>query len=217
MMKRLIIYDLDGTLVDTREDIARAANHMLTAFNVPCLDRPTIESFVGKGLHHLIKSCLKTEDAKQIEKGSRVYREYYAKHMLDHTALYPGAREVLEYFKERLQAVITNKPNPYSRQILEALGVAGYFVEIVAGDTDYPKKPDPTAVLSIMKREKVEADETLFVGDSLIDIETGRNAGIETIVISHGFESEEALQSANPAGLVSGFRELLAFTNQKGW
>ncbi len=216
-MKRLIIYDLDGTLVDTREDIARAANHMLAALKAPPLDQLTIERFVGRGLHHLIKSCLKTEDAKQIEKGSKVYRDYYAKHMLDHTVLYPGAREALEYFKGRLQAVITNKPNPYSRQILEALGVAHYFVEIVAGDTDYPKKPDPTAVLSIMKREKVEADETLFVGDSLIDIETGRNAGIETVVISHGFEAEETLQSENSAGVVSGFHELLTFANQKGW
>ncbi len=216
-MKRLIIYDLDGTLVDTREDIARAANHMLSFFNVPSLDRPVIERFVGKGLHHLIKSCLKTEDTKQIEKGSKVYREYYAKHMLDHTVLYPGAQGALNFFKDRLQAVITNKPNPYSRQILEALGIAGYFVEIVAGDTDYPKKPDPTAVLSIMKREKVETDETLFVGDSLIDIETGRNAGIETVVISHGFEGEETLQSANSAGVVGSFDELLTFARQKGW
>ncbi len=216
-MKQLIIYDLDGTLVDTRADIAQAVNHMLAVLNAAPLDPPRIERFVGRGLHHLIKSCLRTDDSKQIEKGTNIYREYYAKHMLDHTVLYPGAKEVLEYFKGRFQAVITNKPNPYSRQILEALGVVSYFCEIVAGDTDYPKKPDPTAVLSIMKREKVQAAETLFVGDSLIDIETGRNAGIETVVISHGFESEEALQSANPAAVVSGFHELLSFAKQKGW
>ncbi|HXV27332.1 MAG TPA: HAD-IA family hydrolase [bacterium] len=217
MTKRLIIYDLDGTLVDTREDIARSANHMREVFNLAPLDQAVIEGFVGRGLHFLVKSCLQTDDPKTLEKGSKIYRAFYAEHMLDHTLLYPGAKEVLDFFKDRLQAVITNKPNPYSRQILEALGVAGYFVEIVAGDTDYPKKPDPSAVLAIMEREKITSTETLFVGDSVIDIETGRNAGVETVVISHGFEGEDTLQSENPEAVVSSFSELLVLARQKEW
>ena len=216
-MKRLIIYDLDGTLVDTREDIALSANHMLKEMSHPLLPHSTIARSVGRGLHHLIASCLGTSEIKQIEKGAKIYRQYYAEHMLDHTVLYPGAKEILDYFKGRLQAVITNKPNPFTYEILKALGVSDYFVEIVAGDSDYPKKPDPSAVFSIMKKEKVAAGETLFVGDSLVDIQTARNAGVATVVITHGFEDEDALKSAQPDAIFNGFKELLEWIKRKNW
>jgi phosphoglycolate phosphatase len=217
MKKRLVIYDLDGTLVDTRKDIALAVNHMMKVMNRKPLNQTTIEGFVGKGLRQLVKSCLGTEEEKEIEQGTKIYRNYYAEHMLDHTTLYPGALEVLDYFKECLQAVITNKPNPFSHEILKALGIAPYFREIVAGDSDYPKKPDPTAVLSIIQKGGVTPDETLFVGDSVIDIETGRNAGVDTVVITHGFESEEELQSAQPQMIVSDFTEFLKLMREKRW
>ncbi len=216
-MKRLIIYDLDGTLVDTREDIACAANDMLKKLGGSPLTTAAVAAFVGKGLHALIRGCLKTEDPKKIEQGSKIYRAYYAEHMLDHSKLYPGAVEFLEYFKLRKQAVITNKPNPYSREILEALGIARYFIEIVAGDSDYPKKPDPAAVLSVMKREKVNPSSTLFVGDSAIDIETARNAGISAAVVTHGFSHRDELQSKRPDALVKDFFELLSQARKERW
>lgn len=216
-MKRLIIYDLDGTLVDTREDIAHAVNHMLKEMAHKPLPQATIEKHVGRGLHHLVANCLGTRDSKPVEKGARLYRQYYAEHMMDHTQLYPGALDMLNYFKDRLQAVITNKPNPFTEQMLKALGVAKYFSDIVAGDTDFPKKPDPSAVLFILQREKIKSDEALFIGDSLVDIETGRNAGIETVVTCHGFTCEEELQSANPHAVVRDFKELLELIKKKGW
>ena len=216
-MKKLIIYDLDGTLADTREDIVQAMNFMLTAMNAPALDRSEITRFVGRGLYHLVASCLRSDDPKRIEKGAKIYRGFYAQHMLDNTVLYPGACEILEYFKNQLQAVITNKPNPFSQQILEALKVAHYFVDIVAGDSNYPKKPDPTAVLSIMKRENILKENTLFIGDSAVDIETGNNAGIQTVVITHGFESEDELKSANPHAIFHDFKGLLEFLKKQGW
>ena len=215
--KRLIIYDLDGTLADTREDIALAVNHMLREMKCPALAQDRIAGYVGHGLHHLVKSCLKTEDPKQIEKGSKIYRRYYGEHMLDHTRLYPGAREVLDYFKERIQAVITNKPSPFSKDMLHALGVADYFSEIVGGDDGLPKKPNPAAMLAIMKRDEIPPAETLFIGDSRIDIETGRNAGVATVVVTHGFAGEDELKSAKPDGLFKDFRELLAAAKKEGW
>ena len=206
-MKQFIVYDLDGTLVDTREDIACAANHMLQTMGAEVLAPSEIERYVGRGLHHLVKSCLKTDDDKSVKKGAKTYRDYYARHMLDHTRLYPGALEVLNYFKGRHQAVITNKPNPFSRDILRDLGVLDYFLEVVAGDAGYPRKPDPTAVLSLMQQTKAKAEETLLVGDSEIDIETARNAGVDTVAITHGFVGEDTLRLAQPDHIVRHFEE----------
>ncbi len=216
-MKRLIFYDLDGTLVDTRADIANAVNHMLQEMAAPLLESREVERFVGQGLHHLVKNCLGTDEKKRIEKGSAIYRKYYSGHMLDHTVLYPGVREVLDYFKSRKQAVITNKPNPFSKDILTALGVAPYFVGIVAGDSELAKKPDPEAVLAIMKREKIGAADALLVGDSRIDIETARNAGIAVVVVSHGFAGRDELESARPDAIFRDFTELLETAKKLRW
>ena len=216
-MKRLIIYDLDGTLVDTKEDISRAANHMLSQLHLPPLASQEICRYVGRGLHNLIKGCLQTDDPRRIEQGTKSYRAYYAAHLLDHSRLYPGAQEALEYFKSRAQVVITNKPNPYSREILMGLGVAGYFIEIVAGDSAYPKKPDPAAVRSVMERAQAAPEETLMVGDSPIDIETGRNAGVLTVGIAQGFADDHELQAASPDVLIRNFTELLTLVRQRRW
>lgn len=216
-MKQLIIYDLDGTLVDTREDIARSANYMLSRMELPPISKEEVARYVGRGLFQLIQSCLKTEDAKRIEKGAKIYRAFYAEHMLDHSVLYPGARETLEYFKGRKQGVLTNKPNPFSENLLKALGVGDYFEMIVAGDSEYPKKPSPSAVHAMMHRWKIAPEETLFIGDSLVDIETARNAGVEIAVVSHGFSSAEELQSASPKILVNGFTELLEKIKGQKW
>ena len=214
--KRLIFYDLDGTLVDTRKDIAGAVNHMLSQFGKPLLNEREISQFVGRGLHHLIKSCLKTEDEREIEKGSAIYRAHYSKHMLDHSKLYPGVKRILDFFKNQKQIVLTNKPNPFSQKLLEALGVAHYFEEIIAGNSSYPKKPDPGAILALIKKEKVSPKETLFIGDSPIDIETARRAGIEVAVVTHGFAEEDELKSAVPDLIVKDFGELLSQIRKQG-
>lgn len=216
-MKRLIIYDLDGTLVDTRKDIAAAANHMRGEMGKPPLRPREIEKFVGKGLHHLVKNCLGTEKTKEIEKGAKIYRAYYAEHMLDHSRLYPGVREVLEHFRSRKQAVITNKPNPFSRDLLSALGVGGYFEAIIAGDSEFPKKPHPAAVISVMKNLDIGPAGTLFVGDSGVDMQTGRNAGVTTVAVAHGFEGEDELKLSHPDAVVGDFKELLRLVKEKQW
>ena len=216
-VKRLILYDLDGTLVDTRKDIVQATNHMRTQMGLAPLGDSEICRCVGLGLRQLVQSCLMTEDPGQTEEGMRVYRAYYTQHLLDHTVLYPGVREALEFFRPRSQAVVTNKPNPYSRQILEALGVAGYFFEIIAGDSEFAKKPDPEALLAIMQRQGTPARETVFVGDSPIDVETGARAGVFTVGVTHGFSDEAELKSAGPDHIVNGFGELLEFARREGW
>ncbi len=216
-MKRLIIYDLDGTLVDTLEDITEAANHMLTQLKGTPLAADAVRRLVGKGLQQLVADCLKTEDPQRVAEGLKMYRAYYGQHLLDHSRLYPGAREVLEHFKERHQVVITNKPNPYSRELLTALGVAGYFREIIAGNSAYPRKPDPAAVVAVMAATHAAAPDALLVGDSPIDVETGRNAGVFTVAVTHGLADEEELARAGPDAVVRDFDELLKRAKQEGW
>jgi phosphoglycolate phosphatase len=216
-MKKLIFYDLDGTLVDTRLDIVRSAQHMLAEMNAPQLEPHEIQRYVGRGLYHLVGLCLKTEDMKRIEKGGKIYRQYYSEHMMDNSRLYPDAREILDYFKSRKQAVVTNKPNPFAKDMLAQLGVADYFTDIIAGDSEYPKKPSAAALLAIMKRENTAPADTLFIGDSLVDIETARNAGVEAAVVLHGFNTEDELQSAHPDLMAKDFTDLREKIKLKGW
>ena len=216
-MKRLVLYDLDGTLVDTLADIAEATNHMLQTLQAPPMPADAIRRFVGRGVQELVAACLKTDEPQRVEEGVAVYRAYYSQHLLDHSRLYPGAIALLDHFASRPQAVVTNKPNPFSQQILEALGVARYFVEVVAGNSAYPRKPDPASVQALMVSTNVHPHDTVLIGDSPTDIETGRNAGITTVAILHGLTDEPELALAKPDWLVRDFAELLATARQQAW
>lgn len=216
-MVKLIVYDLDGTLVDTRRDIAEAANHLRARMSLPPLPEKEICSYVGLGLQRLVEGCLNTTDPAKVEEGTLIYRAFYTEHLLDNTTLYPGVREVLEHFRPRRQAVITNKPDPYSRRILEALGVAGFFTEIVAGNSGYPKKPDPASLLDLIRREGAEPGGTVFVGDSPIDVETGAKAGAVTVGVAQGFCDREELEISGPDHLIENFQDLLELAKERAW
>jgi phosphoglycolate phosphatase len=216
-MKKLILYDLDGTLADTRRDIINSVRHALQILKGPDLTDDEIKDCVGTGLHSLVKQVFRTMDEKLADRGSQLYREHYKKHMLDHTKLYPGALGFLEHFKDRKQGVITNKPNPFSSQILEALGVAHFFIAILAGDNGLPFKPDPAAIRHLMEETNAAAEEVIFVGDSPIDIQSARNAGVEVVTLSHGFANEATLRGAGPDHIVHDFAELLRLAREKGW
>ena len=216
-MKKLVIYDLDGTLVDTRLDIIRSVHHMLREMGEPSLPDETIQRYVGRGLSELIKRCLRTEDDARVAEGVRRYRAYYAHHYLDHSRLLPGTRTVLQQFRDRRQVVLTNKASPFSQRLLEELGVASYFAEIITGDGPYPNKPDPTSTRALIERAGVTREQVLMVGDSEVDIQTGRNAGVLTVIVAHGFVSREELESFKPDALVGDFRALIALAIQRAW
>lgn len=216
-MKRLIVYDLDGTLVDTSEDITDAINHMLTQLSARPLARQEIRTVVGGGLHDLVQRCLHTDDQPLIRRGMEVFGAYYAAHLDDHSCLYPGARRTLDYFRDRTQAVLTNKPQPFARDLLVRLGVAEYFVEIITPATGRPKKPDPTTLLALMDRLGLARGDVLLIGDSLIDWETARNAGVEALLLTHGFEDHEELRRAAPAAVVRDFREVMEAVKRSRW
>ena len=216
-MKSLIVYDLDGTLVDTGEDIAQAVNHMLARLSTAPLSLEEIRQYVGRGLHDLIGRCLKTDDPARVEQGVRLFGDYYADHLADHSTLYPGVRDVLEHFKTRAQAVLTNKPHPHAQDLLRALGIADYFLAVLPGGTDYPKKPHPAALQALMGQARVQPAETLLIGDSTIDVATGRSAGVFTVIVSQGFEDPRQLQASSPDVVVRDFEELLGLAKRRGW
>ncbi len=216
-MKKLLAYDLDGTLINTGEDIAHSINFMLREMKFPELSHSEIFGYVGQGLHHLIGCCMKNEDRKLIERAAKIYRAYYQEHMLDHSHLYPGALEFLQTFRDKKQVLITNKPNPFALDMLKTLGIDDFFIKIVAGDQEFPRKPDPSAMLSIFKSEKIAAQDSVMIGDSLIDLEMGRKAGMTCVMLSHGFTSEAILRQAKPEGLCRDFNELLEFSRTEKW
>ena len=207
--KKLIIYDLDGTLVDTREDIALSANAMLEQLDRAPMPHVQIQSYVGKGLHYLIQNCLGTQDSQLVRRGSQIYRDYYAEHMLDHTDLYPDARIFLEQCAQKTQVVITNKPDPFSTQILQDLHVDHYFKAIIPGNGIYKPKPYPLSTQAMMKETGARPEEVLWVGDSPVDIDTARAAGVDVVVFTHGFSPRAQLEKVGPDMICDHFSELL--------
>ena len=216
-MKRLIVYDLDGTLVDTSRDITQAVNYMLAQLDGRLLSVDEVRRYVGRGMRDLVASSLQRDDPMLVDEAERMFAAYYAEHLADFSALYPGAQDTLDFFHPRPQAVLTNKPNPFSRQLLTSLGVLEYFTDIVAGEHPYPRKPDPTGARALMDAVGAAPEETLLIGDSPVDIETGRNAGIHTIVMTHGFVSAPELRAARPDDVVDSFETLLALVKARGW
>jgi len=159
----------------------------------------------------------KTLELANQEEAMQLFGTHYQAHLLEHSRLYPGCLDLLEHFRERVQVVLTNKPDPFARQLIDALGAASYFAELIPGNSDYPKKPDPAAALALMRRHGAAPDSTLLIGDSPIDIETGRRARIFTVVVGHGFSDPEELRRAAPDALAADFGELLALARRAGW
>ncbi len=217
MSKRLIIYDLDGTLVDTSQDLAQSANHLRSQFGLPPLPTPAIIKLVGLGVERLVSGCLDTDQPDVIAQGLIVYRAHYAKHLLDHSQLYPDTEALLRRFHDRLQVVITNKPAGFSCDILTGFGIADYFADIIGGDSGYPKKPDPSSLQAVLAKHAVPAEAAVLIGDSSVDVRTGRQVGVETILVAHGFADDVERQTAGADVQVKNFEELLEVAKAQAW
>lgn len=193
-MVRAVIYDLDGTLIDSRGDLADSINAMIARLGLPRLEDQLVWSFIGEGAERLIRRSLGAHEDRYQE-AAPIWREEYQKRLLDKTRVYPGVRELLRAPPD-LRAVITNKPGNFARQILAGLGVADAFRAVLGGD-EAPRKPDPAGVLSICSRLGVAADRALYVGDSKIDLATARAAGIPMCAVSWGLGSPADLAGAD--------------------
>jgi phosphoglycolate phosphatase len=212
---QLLIFDLDGTLVDSELDLALSVNVMLQAMGKKPLSTECIASYIGRGVKVLVSRALGPDAAEDdVERGIELFLDHYRQHMLDHTVPYPGVREALEDLRSRKMAVLTNKPVKFSRMMLAGLGLAQHFAFIYGGNSFENKKPDPVGVLQLMSDVHVPATGTLMIGDSVSDVLAGRNAGVWTCGVIYGFGSP-TLQEAPPDLMIGDLRELPLLLNGK--
>ena len=206
---KFVIFDLDGTLIDSRLDLVHSVNAALRHIGRSALPDEVIASYVGDGASILIQRALggETVDEAVVRQGVQFFLSYYREHKLDHTTVYAGIREALSGIQNsfngvrRRLAVLSNKPVVPSRAIVEALGLGPFFVQVYGGNSFVTKKPDPEGARKLLEEVNVRPEETVIVGDSHVDIETGRNAGLWTIGVNYGF-APHTLSDAAPDLLI---------------
>jgi len=203
----LLIFDLDGTLVNTLEDITHSVNFTLGRLGRPLLHLDTVRQYVGDGLEMLLTRALGGHTGL-LEEAKGIYTVHQSRNLVVNSRLYPGVRETLDHFRCIPMAVVTNKTLEFSEPLLEQLGIRRYFRMIIGADSGLPLKPAPDAFLSIMKRLAVPKERAAVVGDGTTDILAGRAAGITTCSVTYGFRSEEELRKAGPDHVIREFSEL---------
>jgi phosphoglycolate phosphatase len=206
---RALVFDLDGTLIDSKLDLALSVNATLAELGRAPLDHELIFSYVGSGAPALIARALGEGAAEEeCRRGLEFFIRYYTAHKLDNTALYPGVLETLQNLDGMPMAVLTNKPVRVSRWILEGLGVDKYFRFIYGGNSFERKKPDPMGLDSILRDFGAAPEQAMVVGDSEVDVQTARNAGSWVCCVTYGFGSDR-LDEYPPDLLVSNLTELV--------
>jgi phosphoglycolate phosphatase len=204
-----LIFDLDGTLVDSFADIATGLNAARGEFGLTALPYEAVRARVGYGSEALVRALLPVAPGR-FEDALRCYLERYEASALEQTRPYPGVAEVLARFGDRPLAVVTNKPQRITRRILEGLGLWERFRIVLGGDALERRKPDPLPVLRVLECFALPAREVVLVGDGLPDLRAGRAAGVCTVAVASGTEPRAALEAERPDHLIERLDELTA-------
>ena len=185
----LIVFDLDGTLVDSRLDLAESTNEMLGTYGAPALPVDAVAAMVGEGAKVLVARALEAAGlGSDMAEALTRFREIYDRRLLVHTRPYAGIERVVSMLAEgHTLAVLTNKPEPPSRRLLDAFGLTPHFRHVIGGDSGPARKPDPAGLQMLMAQCSADVSSTWLVGDSMIDIETARRAGVRMCVALYGF------------------------------
>ena len=189
----LVIFDLDGTLIDSSRDLANSVNATRAHLHLPPLEHETVYSYVGNGAPVLIRRALGPDYSEnEVQDALLYFLAYYRDHMLEHTVLYPGVRETLDHFRDAgvQMAVLTNKPVRFSQAIIDGLGLTTHFRRVYGGNSFEQKKPDPIGIETLMRECGAARDQTMMVGDSSVDVQTARNAQVTVCGVSWGFQPE---------------------------
>ncbi len=212
MSSRLVVFDLDGTLIDATRDLATAVNRALAATvpGTPPIPEATIRSFIGEGALLLVSRSLSFAGVDlSPQHVLPVFLDCYRGCLLDTTVLYPGVTDTLGALADRTLAVLTNKPGDMSRTILEGLGVASRFARIYGGGDLPARKPDPVGLHRLLEENGLAADAAVLVGDSAVDVKTGRAASVRTVGVTYGLDPEGLLREG-PDVLIDDIRQLPA-------
>jgi phosphoglycolate phosphatase len=212
----LFIFDLDGTLINSKADIAYSMNLALAGMGMQPLPVERVAEFIGDGMQILVERALRETtgsrpDPLKVRNCMELFKKEYGQHLLDQTRLYPQVVESLDLLSWAKLAVVSNKPEKFSKQILEGLGIAARFGAIIGGDTTGTRKPDPAGIFKAIELCGGMPSESLMVGDSPVDIAAGKAAGTFTCGVAGGFRPRDQLESAGCDLLVN---NLLEFANQ---
>jgi len=214
-MKKLVIFDLDGTLLDTIADLAKSANHALEELGYPTHPTEVIRTFVGNGIDKLLERALPANE-RTLENVMRMrahFIPYYDMHNADLSVPYPGIPPLLEELQKEgtMIAVASNKYQTATEKLVKHYFPTIHFIEVLGQREGIHVKPDPTIVFDILKKANVRPEETLYVGDSGVDMQTALNAHVDAIGVTWGFRPRAELESFKPSGLVDEAIELLRF------
>jgi phosphoglycolate phosphatase len=215
-MTPLVIFDLDGTLADSKTDLCASVNYVRKRFGIDVLPGEEIARMIGDGAEALIRRALGDDapDAR-VEDALHLFLQYYGEHMLDQTRLYPGVLSSLDALGVCKLAVLTNKPYRFSRRMLEGLGIYDRFSAVYGGNSFPQKKPDPVGVNRIMADTGTRTEAAWMVGDSAVDVKAGRAAGIRTCGVTYGY-APETFEAHPPDHLIDALNELPTLVLSQG-
>lgn len=197
MSIQLVIFDLDGTLIDSRIDITNALNYALEPYPFAELSVEDTVKMIGEGITRLIEKVVGERGTAMKADVTERFLAYYTQHILDYTREYPGVRDTLETLNSYQKAVISNKKESLSRKVLDGLGLLHYFDVIIGSDTTRERKPSPVPILKVLSELHVPPREAVIVGDSNYDVDAGRSAGITTVAVTYGYRPREVIAHAD--------------------
>ena len=207
---RVVVFDFDGTLADTWRDLASALNRTLADAGLPPVEGPQVQAWIGDGALKLLANALPEGERapERLEAHYERFRAHYDRCCLDTTELYPGISSCLEALGHESLAVLSNKPARFLDRIIDGLGIKGVFGAVLGGDTLPVRKPDPAVLAGVIERLAVRPGEIWMIGDSAVDVETGRAAGARTIGCGWGLRGREELRAAGVDFLLEHPREI---------
>ena len=213
-MIKSILFDLDGTLVDSAEDILYAINFALANYNLKAISYDQCKAYLGDGIEDLLRRAIANTidepiDAQLLSNVMATYKETYANHLADRTHLYPGVQETLDKLQGYELAVISNKSHRFCISIVEKLGIVNYFRFIIGGDSLPFRKPDPGQIDYVRQQLNLRSSEILLVGDSENDILAGHAGGVPVVAVKYGYRNSEVLSRYQPEYMIDCFPELL--------
>jgi phosphoglycolate phosphatase len=194
----LILFDFDGTLVDSGGDLATSVNHTLEELHLPTLQPSTIMTFIGDGVNILIEKSLGPSHTGRFNEAMDIFSKYYQEHLCDTTTLYPGVEAVLRHFCSKKKIILTNKLYRYTLKIAKHLKIDMYFEDIIGADSAVYKKPDPRIIRPLLNKYSACKTKTVIVGDGINDVLLAKNAGILSCAFLNGLTSRDILIQLNP-------------------
>jgi len=205
----LMIFDFDGTLVNSGRDIAASINYTLNTLRIPMMEQDEIIGYVGDGVQKLIYRSLGQSNHHLLDDALKIFSDYYANHMMDTTSLCESAIAVLEYFREKKKLILTNKRKYFTVVMTDAFGISHYFDDIIGADSTPHKKPDPRLLIPLIEKFGVENRNTVVIGDGVNDIMLAKNSGVLSCALLNGLTHRDVLGSLNPDYACEGLSELI--------